>query len=145
MFDADHSGGLTDADAISGIEAAAADGPGVINLSFGGVGANTELPDEIYSAFRRGSLVVAGFRELARRGNPINFPANMAHVLTVAATNFITSPRRSPARRARSGLAAPGVGAAVPLVFNATGYESLDKRCRSSSTAASVYGPLGQA
>ena len=128
VFDADQSGGLTDADAIRGIEAAAQAGPGVINLSFGGVAPDIALQNEIYSVFRRGSIVVAASGNSRDQGNPINFPANMAHVLTVAATD--RSDRATSFSSSSSGvdLAAPGVEieAAVPLAFNATGYESLD-------------------
>jgi hypothetical protein len=128
VFDADRSGGLTDADAISGIEAAAAAGPSVINLSFGGVGADIALQNEIYSVFRRGSIVVAASGNSRDEGNPINFPANMAHVLTVAASD--QSDRAASFSSSSPGvdLAAPGVEieAAVPLAFNATGYEALD-------------------
>ena len=128
VFDADHSGGLTDADAIAGIEAAAQAGPGVINLSFGGVGADTALQNEIYSAFRRGSLVIAASGNSRDEGNPINFPANMAHVLTVAATDRNDLAASFSSSSPGVDLAAPGVGieAAVPLLFNPTGFEALD-------------------
>jgi hypothetical protein len=128
VFDADQSGSLTDAEAIRGIEAAAQAGPGVINLSWGGAGADIALQNEIYSVFRRGSIVVAASGNSRDQGNPMNFPANMAHVLTVAATD--RSDRAASFSSSSSGvdLAAPGVEieTAVPLAFNATGYESLD-------------------
>jgi hypothetical protein len=119
---------LTDADAIRGIETAAQAGPSVINLSFGGAGADIALQNEIFSVFRRGSIVVAASGNSRDQGNPLNFPANIAHVLTVAATD--RTDRAAPFSSSSPGvdLAAPGVEieTAVPLSFNATGYESLD-------------------
>ena len=128
VFDADHSGGLTDADAILGIETAAQAGPSVINLSFGGVGTDIALQNEIYSVFRRGSLVVAASGNSRDEGNPVNFPANMAHVLTVGATDRNDLAASFSSSSPGVDLSAPGVGieAAVPLMFNPTGYEELD-------------------
>jgi hypothetical protein len=128
IFDADQSGELTDADVIRGIEAAAASGPSVINLSFGGVDPDIALQNEIYSVFRRGSIVVAASGNSRDEGNPINFPANMSHVLTVAATDRTDRAAFFSSSSSGVDLAAPGVEieAAVPLAFNATGYEQLD-------------------
>lgn len=127
-YDADLSGRLTDADAIRGIEAAAAGGPAVINLSFGTVHADVALQNEIYSVFRRGSIVVAASGNSREEGNPINFPANLSHVLTVAASDRADRAASFSSSSSGVDLAAPGVEieAAVPLAFNANGYEQLD-------------------
>ncbi|MHB8642997.1 MAG: S8 family peptidase, partial [Gaiellaceae bacterium] len=86
-YDADLGGNLTDGTLIAGIEAALQAGPSVINLSVGSTEYDQALQDEIYSAVRRGSLVVAASGNSREQGNPLNFPANMSHVLTVAATD----------------------------------------------------------
>ncbi|MDX6511122.1 MAG: thermitase [Gaiellaceae bacterium] len=128
VYDADLTGGLTDADAIRGIEAAANAGPGVINLSFGSVEPDVALQDEIYSVFRRGSIVVAASGNSRDEGNPINFPANMSHVLTVAASDHLDHAAFFSSSSAGVDLAAPGVDieAAVPVSFNVNGYDSVD-------------------
>ena len=127
VYDADLSGELTDADVIRGIEAAAQAGPGVINLSLGSPEEDTALQNEIYSVFRRGSIVVAASGNSRDEGNPINFPANMAHVLTVAATDRNDRAAFFSSSSPGVDLAAPGVDieAAVPLSFNPLGYDSL--------------------
>jgi hypothetical protein len=128
VYDSDLSGQLTDADAIRGIEAAARAGPGVINLSFGSVEPDLALQDEIYSVFRRGSIVVAASGNSRDEGNPVNFPANMSHVLTVAASDRLDHAAFFSSSSSGVDLAAPGVDieAAVPLAFNAGGYDSLN-------------------
>ncbi len=127
-YDADLSGVLSDADAIRGIELAAQAGPCVINLSFGSVEADVALQNEIYSVFRRGSIVVAASGNSRDEGNPINFPANMSHVLTVAASDRQDRAAFFSSSSSGVDLAAPGVEieAAVPTMFNPSGYESLD-------------------
>jgi hypothetical protein len=128
IYDADQSGELTDTDVIRGIEAAAAAGPGVINLSLGSPDPDLALQNEIYSVFRRGSIVVAASGNSRDQGNPINFPANMAHVLTVAATDRSDRAAFFSSSSPGVDLAAPGVEieAAVPTSFNPNGYDSLD-------------------
>jgi hypothetical protein len=128
LYDSDLSGELTDADAIRGIEAAALAGPSVINLSFGSPEPDIALQNEIYSAFRRGSIVVAASGNSRDEGNPINFPANMSHVLTVAATDQLDHTAVFSSFSPGVDLAAPGIDieAAVPFVFNANGYASLN-------------------
>ena len=127
-YDADLSGHLTDAELIRGIEAAAQAGPSVINLSLGGTQFDEALQDEIYSVFRRGSLVVAASGNSKDEGNPINFPANMSHVLTVAATTENDVAASFSSSSPGVDLAAPGVDipAAVPLSYDASGYATLD-------------------
>jgi subtilisin family serine protease len=127
-YDADLSGDLTDSDIIDAIEASIAVGPSVINLSLGGTEFDPALQDEIYSAFRHGSLVVAASGNSRDEGNPANFPADMAHVLTVAATTQTDSSAFFSSSSDGVDLAAPGVGilSAVPLRYSASGYEPLD-------------------
>jgi hypothetical protein len=58
----------------------------------------------------------------------MNFPANMSHVLTVAASDRDDRAAFFSSSSSGVDLAAPGVEieAAVPTLFNASGYESLD-------------------
>jgi hypothetical protein len=72
---------------IEGIAAASARGAGVINLSLGMPQYQRVLHDAVLLAVARGSLVVASSGNDFDRGNPLNFPANLPHVLTVAATS----------------------------------------------------------
>jgi len=128
VYDADLSGRLTDGELIRAIDVAAAAGPGVINLSLGGTQFDPALQDVIYSAFRRGSLIVAASGNSREDGNPINFPANMSHVLTVAATDTSDRPASFSSSSVGVDLAAPGVDipAAVPTIYLASGFATVD-------------------
>ena len=124
VYDADLQGRVTDAELIRAIDTAAAAGPTVINLSLGSPRFNQALQDVIYSAFRRGSLVVAASGNSRRTGNPLNFPANMAHVLTVGATVPSDTVASFSSTSLGVDLAAPGVEipVAMPSRFAAGGY-----------------------
>jgi subtilisin family serine protease len=128
VYDADLSGRLTDGELIRAIDAAAAAGPGVINLSLGGTQFDPALQDVIYSAFRRGSLIVAASGNSREEGNPINFPANMSHVLTVAATDVADHAAAFSSSSVGVDLAAPGVDipAAIPTIFIRSGFAAVD-------------------
>ena len=127
-YDADLSGKLTDGELVAGIEAAAQAGPSVINLSLGSPEFDEPLQDEIYSVFRRGSIVVAASGNSKDHGNPINFPANMSHVLTVAATDEQDATTSFSSSSPGVDLSAPGVDipVAVPRTVDVTGYKTLD-------------------
>ena len=128
VYDADLSGRLTDGELIRAIDIAAAAGPGVINLSLGGTQFDPALQDVIYSAFRRGSLIVAASGNSREDGNPINFPANMSHVLTVAATDSSDRVASFSSSSVGVDIAAPGVDipAAVPTIYQASGFAAVD-------------------
>jgi subtilisin family serine protease len=127
-YDADLSGRLTDTELIRGIETAAERGRVVINLSLGSTRFDTILQDVVFSAFRRGALVVAASGNSGAAGNLLTFPANLAHVLTVAATDSTDRPAAFSHSSEGVDLAAPGVGitTAVPLSYDSTGYTLLD-------------------
>ncbi len=127
-YDADLSGRLTEGEVIRGIETAADQGRAVVNLSFGGTGLDPVLRDVVFSAFRRGALVVAASGNSGSEGNLLSFPANLAHVLTVAATDSADRPAAFSSSSEGVDLAAPGVGitTAVPLSYDSTGYKLLD-------------------
>jgi hypothetical protein len=115
---------LTIAQIIVALEAAVNAGPSVINLSLGVSDPSGLLEDQILTAFRTGSIVVAAVGNERQIGSPPSYPAPYRHVLTIAATDRTnTVATFSSASRALD-LAAPGVGipAAVPLSFNSTGY-----------------------
>jgi hypothetical protein len=128
VYDADLSGRLTDGELIRAIDAAAGAGPGVINLSLGGTQFDPALQDVIYSAFRRGSLIVAAAGNSREEGNPINFPANMSHVLTVAATDVSDRAAVFSSSSVGVDLSAPGVDipAAVPTLYATSGFAAVD-------------------
>ena len=127
-YDADLSGRLTEGELIQGIETAAQQGRAVINLSLGGSQFDPVLQDVVFSAFRRGALIVAASGNAGNRGNPLSFPASLAHVLTVGATDSTDQSAPFSSSSAAVDLAAPGVGitTAVPLSYDSTGYKLQD-------------------
>lgn len=127
-YDADLSGHLTESELIAGVEATTAAGRSVINFSLGSTRFDPALQDEIYAAIRSGSVIVASSGNARDQGDPINFPANMSHVLTVAATD--TRDRAAAFSSSSLGvdLAAPGVNipVAVPTLYDVSGYRPVD-------------------
>jgi hypothetical protein len=130
MWDASPNGQLTDAAEIRGINAAAALGPGVINLSIGSEAPNVLERQAVYRAFGAGSLVVAAAGNFRTPdSNPLEYPAAYPHVLTVAATRQSDGKSASWSSSSRFvDLAAPGVviPIAVPKAANPTGYTAED-------------------
>ena len=124
--DASPTGRITDPAAITGILAAAAHCPGVINLSFGSSSQDPRLEDAILTAVRNGCLVVAAAGNDGLSGSPEKFPAAWPHVLTVGATDENDQPVSFSSSGQDVDLAAPGVDitGAVPLTRNPSGYES---------------------
>jgi subtilisin family serine protease len=100
----------------------------VINLSLGGTQFDPVLQDVVFSAFRRGVLIVAASGNSGEHGNPLSYPASTAHVLTVAATDSADRPAAFSSSSTAVDLAAPGVGitTAVPLSYDSTGYKLED-------------------
>ncbi|MGI8974333.1 MAG: S8 family serine peptidase [Gaiella sp.] len=72
---------------VNGILAAARAGKGVINLSLGGSEPDSVIEDAVGEAVSRGSLIVAAAGNDGERGNPLEYPASLPHVLTVGATD----------------------------------------------------------
>ncbi len=124
VWDASPFGFLNEGAAIQGIYEAARRGPGVINLSFGGEDDDPLLDDAIRFAFRSGSLVVAAAGNDALSGNPPNFPAFYAHVLTVGATNEAGQVASFSTVSPSVDMAAPGVRIPVaePTSQDVSGY-----------------------
>jgi subtilisin family serine protease len=122
-WDASNSQGLSLSEIIGGIVAATREGPGVINLSFGSDGDVPMLEDVILEAFRKGSIVVAASGD--SRGLDLSpYPAEYAHVLTVAATDRHGEVGTFSSPSSFIDVAAPGVGVtvAVPQSRDPSGY-----------------------
>jgi hypothetical protein len=123
-WDASPDGDLTNEAEIKGILTAADRGPTVINLSLGSRQYDPLEEQAVAYAFGHGSLVVAAAGNDGPNG-PLEYPASLPHVLTVAATNELgVAADFSSASRAVD-LAAPGqdVPVAVPTTFDPSGYE----------------------
>jgi hypothetical protein len=123
------AGGETLAEVLGGIASAIAQpGPGVINLSVGfsgSAGANL-LQIGVDSAVAAGWLVVAAAGNDGVAGGPV-YPADLPHVLTVAATDRGNAVASFSSRSRFVDLAAPGVSVlgAVPTWKDPNGYALL--------------------
>ena len=123
-WDASPFGILNEGAAIQGIAEAARQGPGVLNLSFGGEDEDPLLEDAVMFAYRSGSLVVAAAGNEGLEGSPKGFPAAYPHVLTVGATNDSGRVASFSTIAPTVDLVAPGVHIPVaePLAQEPTGY-----------------------
>ena len=99
---------LATSDIVAGVLAAAARGPGVINLSLGGNGPEVPIQQAIATAVRKGVLVVAAAGNDGESGNPLTYPASLPHVLTVGATDELNEVASFSSRSRFVDLAAPG-------------------------------------
>ncbi len=96
---------------ISGIEAATAAAPGVVNLSLGFLSQNVSVPllaDAVLSAFKRNVLVVAAAGNEREIGSPASVPGELNHVLTVGSTDAAGNVSRFSNRSDALDLVAPG-------------------------------------
>ena len=138
LWDASPNGQLTVGDEIAGLFSARRNGPGVINLSLGGFDRIPIEEHAIMSVVGAGSLVVASAGNDREGGSSLSYPATFAHVLTIGATDendHVTSfSSTSPAMD----LAAPGqdIPAAIPTLYNPTGYATVDGTSFSSPLVA---------
>jgi len=98
---------LESADIAAGILAAARAGKGVINLSLGG-DRDVAIELAVSEAVASGSLVVAASGNDGTRGSPIGYPAALAHVTTVAATDQSGNVASFSSRSPYVDIAAPG-------------------------------------
>jgi subtilisin family serine protease len=103
---------------IQGIDAAIEAGAGVINISLGFSENDRMLADAVLQAFGTGSLVVAAAGNDRRQGSPATFPANLNHVLTVAATDEADNPSGFSNESLGVDLAAPGQNIPAAIAFD---------------------------
>jgi len=117
---------LRTSDVIRGLSLAIEAGPSVINMSFG-VPTSQLLTDTVAVAFRTGSILVAAAGNERQLGTPIAAPANLNHVLTVAATDSQNRVASFSSASLQVDLAAPGVNieAAIPRAFNPDLYDDV--------------------
>jgi hypothetical protein len=145
LWDASPGGELTVGDEIAGLASANKHGPGVINLSLGGFDRIPIEEHAILGAFAAGSLVVASAGNDREEGSSPSYPASFAHVLTVGATDESDRVTSFSSKSQAMDLAAPGqdMEAAIPTVFEPTGYSAVDGTSFSaplvSGAAAAVW------
>jgi hypothetical protein len=122
-WDATTSGVVTSADVISGLEQAAARGPGIVNISLGGPRSSLEA-DVVADVFARGTIVVAASGNEGAEGSPPTYPASLPHVVTVGATDTDDAVASFSSRSAALDVVAPGeqIPIAVPLSLSESGY-----------------------
>lgn len=123
-FDAAPGNVLDTGEIVNGVLVAARRGPSVINLSLGNRTRDTIVEQAVNEAFRRGSLVIAASGNDRGDGNPLQYPASLPHVLTVASTDRNDAPASFSSSSRFVDLAAPGVDmlVAVPVRNGGTGY-----------------------
>lgn len=119
-------GVLTVANVIAALNRAMRAGPSVINMSFS-IPYTRLLQDTLLTAFRAGSLLVASSGNERQEGTPPAAPGILSHVLTIAATDELNQTAVFSTPSLGVDLAAPGldIPAAVPRVFNPSGYDLL--------------------
>jgi subtilisin family serine protease len=107
---------ITCAESARGVSRAVRARAAVINMSYGSPSKCVAEEREINRAVRAGAVPVAASGNGFQDGNPLEFPASLAHVLTVGAIAPGGTPAFFSNESAAVDLAAPGVGilAAVP-------------------------------
>ena len=138
LWDASPNGQLTVGDEIAGLFSARRNGPGVINLSLGGFDRIPIEEHAIMSVFGAGSLVVASAGNDREGGSSLSYPATFAHVLTIGATDENDRVTSFSSISPAMDLAAPGqdIPAAIPTLYNPTGYATVDGTSFSSPLVA---------
>jgi len=138
LWDASPNGQLTVGDEIAGLFSARRNGPGVINLSLGGFDRIPIEEHAIMSVFGAGSLVVASAGNDREGGSSLSYPATFAHVLTIGATDENDRVTSFSSTSPAMDLAAPGqdIPAAIPTLYNPTGYATVDGTSFSSPLVA---------
>jgi len=111
---------ITCADSARGISSAIKAGAAVINMSYGSPSKCTAEEQQIQRAVKVGAIPVAAAGNEFDQGNPLEFPASLAHVLTVGAIGPDDKPTFFSSESAAVDLAAPGIGilTAVPAAFD---------------------------
>jgi hypothetical protein len=113
------------------IEQAVASGASVINMSYGSPSRCASEWVQIYFAVAKGIIPVAAAGNEFEQGNPLEFPASLPHVVTVAATTSADKSAQFSNANNAVDLSAPGVNilSAVPPTLDGDGaqdgYEAL--------------------
>lgn len=117
-------GVISESAVAHGIVAAANEGPGVINMSFGGRRRDQGIARAILYAVRKGSLLVASAGNDGLTGNALSYPASYPHVLTVSATDQAGGITDFTSHSQYVDLAAPGsdIPVAEPVANDPSGY-----------------------
>ena len=114
------------------IAQAVANGASVINMSYGSPSRCAAEWVQIYFAVAKGIIPVAAAGNEFESGNPLEFPASLPHVVTVAATTRDDKSAKFSNANDAVDLSAPGVGilTAVPPALDGDGaqdgYQALD-------------------
>ena len=119
-------------DSARGIAAALAAGAAVINMSYGSDAYCRAEHEQLQRAVRGGVIAVAAAGNEFADGNPLEYPATLPHVLTVAATARDDRATGFSSASSAVDLSAPGLGivTGVAAAFDADGtpdgYAALD-------------------
>ena len=95
-------------DIARGIDAAVSAGARVVNLSLAGTFDSQTLRDSVANAVAKGVVVVAAAGNEYQDGNPVEFPAAIPDVLSVASTNALDQVSYFSERGGWVDMAAPG-------------------------------------
>jgi hypothetical protein len=111
------------ADSAGAIARAIHAGAGVINMSYGSPSKCTAEEQQVLRAIKAGAVPVAASGNEFENGNPLEFPASLAHVLTVGAIGPDDKPTVFSNESAAMDLSAPGIGilTGVPAGFDPDG------------------------
>jgi hypothetical protein len=108
------------ADSVRGIAGAIRAGAAVVNMSYGSPSPCLAEADQILRAVEAGAVPVAAAGNEGDAGNPLEFPASLAHVITVSAIGPDLKPTGFSNANGAVDLAAPGIGilTGVPVAFD---------------------------
>jgi hypothetical protein len=114
---------ITCADSARAIARAVRAGADVINMSYGSQSRCSPEEHQILRAVKAGAVPVAAAGNEFQQGNPLEFPASLAHVITVAAIGQDDRPTGFSNESGAVDLSAPGLGilTAVPVSLDEDG------------------------
>jgi hypothetical protein len=110
--------GISCADSAGGVNRALASGAAVINMSYGSTSPCYAEYVQLQRGIRAGAIPVAAAGNEFAQGNPLEFPASLPHVLTVAATATDNTAAFFSNANAAIDLSAPGVDVEAAITGN---------------------------
>jgi Subtilase family len=112
--------GISCSESARGIARAVRAGAAVINMSYGATLKCVTEEHQILRAVKAGAVPVAASGNDFQFGNPLEFPASLAHVITVAAIDPEGNPTGFSSESGAVDLSAPGIGilTGVPAQFD---------------------------